>query len=362
MDRNGLPCRVIRRCLSVPSDRLHVVGLVIGTGPGLPEGEGKMHAIKALGAVISNLVGALGFTPVESLILVAVRNGEAGCVMRLDLSDAARADAPDRLADLVVRGGGDGAVAVFVSMDSAACAMCATEFKDQTRNLSVALERRGAQLLDAVVVDRIETGGRWWCVDNCGGGGVLDDPATSAAAVAAVVAGHRMYGSREELKATVAVDVARAAALAPLLAGADGRVDDVSVAVRAAVAAVRRVGEGAVLSDAELAGVGAMLVDLRVRDALMTLIDCDEADAAEQLWAQLAQVLPAPFRAEALCLLAHACYATGAGPLAGVCLEAIHTDDPTHRMAKLLDTALQSGVRPEDIRGLTTSLPPAVSV
>lgn len=321
-----------------------------------------MHAIKALGAVISNLFGVLGFRPVESLVVVAVQDGEAGCVMRLDLADAASPDAPERLADLVVRGGADGAVAVFVSADNASCALCAVEFGEQARELSAALGRRGAQLLDAVVVDRIEAGGQWRCVDNCGKGGALDDPATSVAAAAAVAAGHRMYGSREELKATVAVDVARAATLAPMLAGMSGRVDDVAVAVRAAVAAVRRVGAGEVLSDAELAGVGATLVDLRVRDALMTLIDCDEAGAAEQLWSQLVQVLPQPFRSEALCLRSFSAYVRGEGPLAGVCLEAIQAENPTHRMAGLLDTALQNGVRPEAIRGLTANLPPAVSV
>ena len=321
-----------------------------------------MHAIKALGAVISNLLGVLGFRPVESLVVVAVQDGEAGCVMRLDLSDAASPDAPERLADLVVGGGAQGAVAVFVSAENASCAMCAVEFGEQARQLSAALERRGAQLLDAVVVDRIEAGGRWRCVDNCGKGGIVDDPATSAAAAAAVVAGLRLYGSREELKATVAVDVARAAVLEPLLAGAGGPVEDVVAAVRAAVALVRRVGEGAVLSDVELAAVGAMLVDLRVRDALMTLIDCEEAGAADQLWSQLVQVLPQPFRSEALVLKSHAAYVRGEGPLAGVCLEAVQAEDPTHRMAELLDTALQSGVRPEAIRGLTAGLPPAMSV
>lgn len=321
-----------------------------------------MHAIKALGSLISNVVGILGFRPVESLVVVAVRGGEVGCVMRLDLGDAALPDTPERLANLAVRGGADGVVAVFVSAESAACAMCADGFGDHARKLSAALERRGALLLDAVVVDQIEAGGRWRCVDNCGSGGVLDDPATSAAAAAAVVAGHRMYGSREEMKASVAVDAERVAALAPLLAGAHGRVDDAAAAVRAAVAAVRRVGEGAVLSDAELAGVGATLGDLRVRDALMTLIEGDQAGAAEQLWSQLARVLPGPFRAEALCLLAHACYVTGAGPLAGVCLEEIRVEDPTHRMAELLDTALQNGVRPEVIRGLTANLASAESV
>ena len=96
--------------------------------------------------------------------------------MRLDLSDAALPDAPERLADLAVRSGADGVVAVFVSAESAACSMCADEFSDQARNLSAALERRGAQLLDAVVVDQIEAGGRWRCVDNCGMGGSSTTP------------------------------------------------------------------------------------------------------------------------------------------------------------------------------------------
>lgn len=321
-----------------------------------------MHAIKALGSVVESLLGVLGFKPVESLVVVAVKGGEVGCVMRLDLSDAALADAPDRLAELAVRSGADGVVAVVVSAEGARCRMCGDQFGDLVRDLSAALERHGAQLFDAVVVDRIEAGGRWHCVDGCGVAGVLDDPATSAAAAAAVAAGHRMYGTREELKASVAVDLARAAALQPLLAGAGGMVDDVAVSVREVVAAVRRVGEGAVLSDAEMAGVAATLVDLRVRDALFTLVDCEEAAAAETLWSQLARVLPQPFRTEALTLTAFSAFTRGEGPLAGVALEAVQAENPTHRMAGLLDTALQNGVRPEEIRGLLAGLPPAVSV
>lgn len=41
-----------------------------------------------------------------------------------------------------------------------------------------------------------------------------------------------------------------------------------------------------------------------------------------------------------------------ASPLAGVSLEAALRGEPGHRMAGLLDTALQSGLRPERIRGL----------
>jgi len=105
---------------------------------------------------------------VESLVVVAVQDGAVGCVMRLDLSDAALAEAPDRLADLVVRGGVDGAVAVVVSAVGAGCQMCGDQFRELARDLAAALERRGAQLLDAVVVDSVEAGGRWRCVDNCG--------------------------------------------------------------------------------------------------------------------------------------------------------------------------------------------------
>lgn len=321
-----------------------------------------MHAIRTLGTVVESLLGVLGFKPVESLVVVAVTGGEVACVMRLDLSDAAMAEAPDRLAELAVRSGADGVVAIVVSAEGAGCRMCGDQFGDLARDLSAALQRHGAQLLDAVVVDRIEAGGRWHCVDGCGLAGVLDDPATSAATAAAVVAGHRMYGTREELAASVAVDLERAAALAPLLAGAGGLVDDVAVSVREVVAAVRRVGDGEVLSDAEMAAVAAPLVDVRVRDALFTLVDCDEAAAAEMLWSQLARVLPQPFRAEALVLKCHAAYVRGEGPLAGVCLEAVRAENPTHRMAELLDTALQSGLRPEAIRRLTAGLPSAVAV
>ncbi len=322
-----------------------------------------MHAIKTLGSVIANLAAILGFRPVDSLVLVTVKGDALGCVLRLDLSDAALPEAPERLADTTARSGADGVAAVFVSEEGASCAMCASEYRNMVGELAAALTRRGVQMLDAAVVDRVEEGGRWWCLDECGDGGVLDDPAASVAAAAAVMAGHRMYGSREELKASVVGDQARVAELAPLLVGAGGPVEDVGVAVREVVAAVRRVGEGVVLPDVDLARIGAALADLRVRDAAMTLVHCDdEAAAAEQLWSELARVLPQPFRAEAMCTAAHAAYVRGEGPLAGVRLEAVLAEDPSHRMAVMLVTALQSGMPPEAIHGLTVNLTPAVLV
>jgi hypothetical protein len=117
-----------------------------------------------------------------------------------------------------------------------------------------------------------------------------------------------MYKDRGELEASVAVDFEHAAALAPLLDGVGSVVECVAVCVRQAVAAVRPMATGEMLSDAELAGVGAALADVRVRDLLFTTADSDASAAAEALWALLARTLPSPLRAEALTLLAFSAF------------------------------------------------------
>ena len=92
-----------------------------------------------------------------------------------------------------------------------------------------------------------------------------------------------------------------------------------------------------------------------VRDTLYALAVGENAGQAESLWAVLSRTLPDPWRVEALVLLAFSAYARGDGPLAGVSLEAALRCDPTHRMAGMLDTALQSGMRPEQIRELAAT-------
>ena len=77
----------------------------------------------------------------------------------------------------------------------------------------------------------------------------------------------------------------------------------------------------------------------------------DKAGSAESLWVQLSQTLPEPWRVEALVLLAFSAYARGDGPLAGISLDAALRCGP-HRMAGMLDQALQAGMRPDQIREL----------
>ena len=101
--------------------------------------------------------------------------------------------------------------------------------------------------------------------------------------------------------------------------------------------------------------VPGALKDARVRDTLYALAVGENAGQAEELWATLSRTLPDPWRVEALVLLAFSAYVRGDGPLAGVSLDAALRCDPTHRMAGMLDTALQSGMRPERIRELAVT-------
>ncbi|WP_459970691.1 DUF4192 domain-containing protein [Mycobacterium sp. MUNTM1] len=316
-----------------------------------------------MGRLVAGVVAVLGFVPVESLVLVLMRGGAVTSVMRGDLADPGWAVHAEHVADLVLRSGSDGVIAVVVSEQGAMCSVRVAEFESLVGVVSAALRQRGSRVLDAVVVDRIEAGGCWRRLDDVLVSGVLDeDPASSVFAVAAVVEGRRMYGSREELVAFVDSDSERVAALAPLVSGAGGAGEPVEVSVRRVVAAARRMAAGTAPDDGELAAVGATLTDVRIRDALLGLAVGEDAAAAEALWALLARVLPDPFRVEALVLLAASAYARGDGPLAGVSLGAALSADPCHRLAGLLDVALTGGVRPEEVRVVIAKAAAAVTV
>ncbi|OYN82807.1 DUF4192 domain-containing protein [Mycolicibacterium sphagni] len=313
------------------------------------------------GALIAALPAVLGFVPVRSLVLVSLEHGEMGAVMRVDLSRAVDGDL-SHLADLASASGADRAVAVIVDAEGAQCPMCNQDYRDLCDALTTALSTHDMELYAGHVVDRIEAGGRWHCVDGCGAFGTVEDPMASPLAAAAVLEGRRLYPRREDLQAVVDLaDAERSAALVPVIdeyaearearwrADPDdcGRRD-----VEAVMAVSARVCEGAELDDAELAGLACALTDVAVRDTLYALAVGADAGRAETLWALLARTLPEPWRAEALVLLAFSAYARGDGPLAGLSLDAALRSDPEHRMAGMLDTALQSGMRPEQIREL----------
>jgi hypothetical protein len=314
------------------------------------------------GALIAALPAVLGFVPEKSLVLVGVDRGEMGAVLRIDLSDDV-ADALSHLAELAAAGHSDAVIAVIVDAAGARCPMCNEEYRELCADLAAGLQDCGISLLDAHVVDRIDKGGRWHCVDGCGATGGIDDPSSSPLTLAAVLDGRRLYANRAELEAVIAVaDTGRGGAISAAIeqlaaGGLAARTADPDGssrrAVQDALLAADRTAGGAPLREADIAALGYALTDVIVRDVLFGLAAAENAAAAESLFAALSRALPAPWRVEALTLLGFFAYVRGDGPLAGVALDAALRIDPFHRMAVMLDTALQSGMRPEQIRHLT---------
>jgi uncharacterized protein DUF4192 len=311
------------------------------------------------GKLIAALPAVLGFVPEKSLVLVTVDGGEMGCVMRVDLSTDIF-EAVYRMAEVAAAGSPEAAIAVIVDEDGATCRMCKDEHRDLVDVLGDALAGEGIELLAAHVVDRVQAGGRWHCADGCGSNGVVEDPSASPMAAAAVLDGRRLYTRRAELQEVIAMaDPVRTAALRGAITNAassfDGDrrpTDDARADVRHAMAAAGDAIEGRCPPDADLVRLACGLTDSRVRDTLYALAVGRDAASAESLWALLARTLPEPWRLEALVLLAFSAYARGDGPLAGVSLEAALRCDSGHRMAGMLDRALQTGMRPEQIREL----------
>ncbi len=333
-----------------------VVGSVGGMTPHRPE----FH-LNRPGALIAALPAVLGFVPEKSLVLVSLEDGRMGAVLRVDLS-ADLADNIGHLAEVAAASGAQTVVAVIVDEDGALCPMCNDDHRRLCESLTGALEARGVGVYAAHVVDRVQAGGSWRCVDECGAYGEVEDPSASPLAAAAVLDGRRLYARRSDLQAVVAVaDEGFSAGLVESIRDAGARRDSQWRAdpddcgrrdVEAMIDAAARVCEGAALDEAEIAALACALTDVAVRDTLYALAVGARAGQAETLWALLSRTLPDPWRVEALVLLAFSAYARGDGPLAGLSLEAALRSDPAHRMAGMLDTALQSGMRPEQIREL----------
>ncbi|HEU0191393.1 MAG TPA: DUF4192 domain-containing protein [Mycobacterium sp.] len=319
------------------------------------------------GALIAALPAILGFIPEQSLVLVSVDGGELGSVLRVDLSDQL-AETVGHLAEVASAAAPAAAIAVIVDADGARCPLCNEQHRRLCKALGAELNRFRIELWAAHVVDRVAPGGRWHCVDDCGAGGPVDDPSASPLAAAAVLDGRRLYRRRTDLQAVIAADESpRGAAVAAAIgeraaarmaahrADPDGSTDRARRDIADVTAVAHALAAGQEPTDDELALAGCPLADVTVRDTLFGLAVGENAADAEALWALLSRTLPQPWRAEALVLLAFSAYARGDGPLAGVSLEAALRCAPAHRMAGMLDTALQSGLRPERIRELADS-------
>ncbi|OAT66362.1 hypothetical protein AWB85_16650 [Mycobacteroides immunogenum] len=322
-----------------------MTSLIPGT-PGRPD-----FRLNRPSALIAALPAMLGFVPEDSLVVVTLADGLIETVLRRDLYDL---DNPEHaafaaLAEVLSPGPADAVIAVVIS-----AGLDVLEAADIIRRLAKHLACRGVSLIAGHVVDHIGPGGWWRCYDGCGAGGPVDDPQCSPLTAAAVLAGRTVHRRREDLVALIApTDTRRTATLAASLRRPSPARGEEAPADRRAVNRVMRVAcrmaEMRPLSNRDILAIARSLTVLRVRDTLCALTVGVLATDVERLWLVLSRLLPAPWRAEALVLLGFSAYVRGDGPLAGVALDAALAAAPGHRLGQLLMSALQAGMRPDEI-------------
>ncbi|MFC9517368.1 DUF4192 domain-containing protein [Nocardiaceae bacterium NPDC056970] len=342
-------------------------------GSPCPHDPRTSHAVRISdpGDLISAVPALLGFHPHRSLVVICLAGAAVGAVMRHDLrlgEPAVMRTVLEQFTAVAVREGADQTLVVVVDdrlsdrlelRDLAPYGEIASAFAEL-------LGPRGIELAATHLVVRTAAGAPW--ADLSGSvRGVLPDPTASRVALAQVLGGRVIRASREELEAVLVPDsLDDQQRVAYLIDDARDRVARGDGVARTAtdpigadrhclervLARIAQTASGDEMTPEECAELALVLENPRVRDALLALSAGDDADAAEQLWIALARALPEPERAEPLALLGFSAYLRGDGPMAGVALCAALTADPCHRLANLLDDALQRGVRPGILREL----------
>lgn len=220
--------------------------------------------------------------------------------------------------------------------------------------------------------------GRYWsyrCGDPacCSPDGVPYDLAGHPAAAALQAAGLPVRADRDELAATLAQIPESAASIAAGLERARGRATHVieqamvlgsgsdpegdlfepvadagRKSIRQAVTSYRRGRE--ISSYDEMAWLGYVLTDMRVRDDAWARMDPQYTDAHKLLWTTLLRNLPTEFAPAPASLLAFVCWQSGDGALATIAIERALDADPDYTMALLIGDALHAGLPPSAAR------------
>lgn len=284
----------------------------------------------------------LGFHPSGSLVVLAFGGPESVCAVRVDLAvpNAERAAAVlvrNRFTDAVLLGYGT-----------------APEVEPVAAAMRAALAAGGVNTAEAIRVAE----GRWWsltCREPCcpSEGRPYDSAATEIAAQA-TFAGHVVLRDRAELIASVQASTGPArASMRRATLRAERR--------HARLPSTRAAQEGVELisellagpdrpTDEEVAWLGCLLTDLRVRDEAWIRMNQDAPDPDIAFWRDVLRRVEDRYAPAPASLLAMAAYTAGDGGLANVALERALTADPRYSMAILLRKVIDAGIPPAQVR------------
>ena len=330
--------------------------------PSFPQPPARLR-LSSPGQVLAAVPYLLGFAPSQSVVVLSLRGKQIGLTMRLDLDTP-----PAKLRETVVnRLRSDGATtAVIMLFDPDDLGgPGARPGARIARPLIRAVRRAGLEVRDALVV----ADGRFWSY-------LCDEPAccppegrllpaagdgdTSLVASTFVAMGSAPLASRDELSASVGpASPERRAGIVPaferaLAAPAPDPLGRWWGVVRRYADGPPR--SGRALPDSEVAQLVVSLRDVAVRDEILGWTAGAEITGVLAVLRELAPLALEPFDAQVLASLAWTAYSLGDGALAAVALARARDADPGHTLARLLELALESGVKPEHLQSISSQL------
>ncbi|MDL4815803.1 DUF4192 domain-containing protein [Actinomadura opuntiae] len=296
----------------------------------------------------------LGFHPSRSLVVIGYDGPQGTCAIRLDLP--APAAAGERVAALL--SGNRFRKVLLLGYGPA------DEVDDSVGVMSAALTAAGLAVLESVRIGD----GRWWsltCTDGCcPAEGTPYDISSSLIAAQATLAGHVALADRAELVRSVqplegpdresmrrATERAERRFLrwarepAPRFRSrtTEEGLDHVPRVLSRSRAGIRP-------TDDDVAWLGFLLTDQRVRDEAWIRIDEDAPAADIAFWRDVLRRVEPPYVPAPASLLAYAAYSAGDGGLANVALERALEADPAYSMAVLLRGVIDAGIPPTKAR------------
>ncbi len=205
---------------------------------------------------------------------------------------------------------------------------------------------------DISVLDALHANGTEWFPALPGVGldaqGVPYDDRMNPISLQAVVDGHLMFSTREELAASLRGEESSVAAVSSHLVAARPLSQHQIPAEGAwALAAVRRhLSDQTLPDDSDTARLLRALHDLSIRDAVWCLMSPDNARGLVPFWTGVVRTSPVSVLAAPATLLAFAAWLSGRGALAWCALDRSNECDPDYSLAALLARMLDRAVPP----------------
>jgi hypothetical protein len=314
----------------------------------------------------------IGYHPVDSLVIVSLKEECVGMAMRVDYPSSEIADVAgtfDALMYHLVREGAQGALVVAYVPQGRQDGMHILE------NISVALSRAEIPIRESLLIAE----GRWRSVLCANAqccpeeGNELLEISSSRIAVEQVAEGRPMpYGDREGMEESISslsLSTEKEFVAAVEQARIDFQGEQIHAAQRCGALSVLDLASRFIAgslgrdigSDQELSAlVLASLSDIQVRDFALGSHDEVSIEVYWSMWRYLLRIAPSGFVAPVASLLAAISYERGEGALAQRCLDRAFADDPSYSLAGLLRRVFNAGWPPQSFAAMRRDLHPKV--